>query len=61
MENFPVIKDFYDAGAALEVNEEGLYSKLKELLSLLKRQKKSAQRLNNCTGKMQALLKEQWR
>jgi 3-deoxy-D-manno-octulosonic-acid transferase len=32
MENFPVIKDFYNAGAALEVNEEGLYVKLKELL-----------------------------
>ncbi|OHE55331.1 MAG: hypothetical protein A2027_02375, partial [Thermodesulfovibrio sp. RBG_19FT_COMBO_41_18] len=32
MENFPVIKDFYNAGAALEVNEEGLYAKLKELL-----------------------------
>ncbi len=32
MENFPVIKDFYREGAALEVNEEGLYVKLKELL-----------------------------
>jgi len=32
MENFPVIKDFYNEGAALEVNEEKLYSKLKELL-----------------------------
>jgi len=32
MENFPVIKDFYNEGAALEVNEEGLYAKLKELL-----------------------------
>ncbi|MEW6068906.1 MAG: 3-deoxy-D-manno-octulosonic acid transferase [Nitrospirota bacterium] len=32
MENFPVIKDFYKDGAAIEVEEEGLYSKLKELL-----------------------------
>jgi 3-deoxy-D-manno-octulosonic-acid transferase len=32
MENFPVIKDFYEVGAAIEVNEEELYSKLKELL-----------------------------
>ncbi len=32
MENFPVIKDFYREEAALEVNEEGLYVKLKELL-----------------------------
>jgi 3-deoxy-D-manno-octulosonic-acid transferase len=32
MENFPVIKDFYREGAALEVNEEGLYQKLREFL-----------------------------
>jgi 3-deoxy-D-manno-octulosonic-acid transferase len=32
MENFPVIKDFYNEGAAFEVNKEGLYAKLKELL-----------------------------
>lgn len=32
MENFPFIKDFYSEGAALEVNEEGLYPKLRELL-----------------------------
>lgn len=32
MENFPFIKDFYHEGAALEVSEEGLYLKLKELL-----------------------------
>jgi 3-deoxy-D-manno-octulosonic-acid transferase len=32
MENFPVIKDFYKEGAAIEVGEEGLYSKLRELL-----------------------------
>jgi 3-deoxy-D-manno-octulosonic-acid transferase len=32
MENFPVIKDFYKEGAAIEVGEEGLYSKLIELL-----------------------------
>jgi 3-deoxy-D-manno-octulosonic-acid transferase len=32
MENFPVIKDFYREGAAFEVNEEGLYQKLRELL-----------------------------
>jgi 3-deoxy-D-manno-octulosonic-acid transferase len=31
MENFPVIKDFYEVGAAIEVKED-LYSKLKELL-----------------------------
>ncbi len=34
MENFPFIKDFYYEGAALEVSEEGLYLKLKELLLL---------------------------
>lgn len=33
MENFPVIQDFYKVGAAIEVREEELYSKLKELLS----------------------------
>ncbi|MEW6586245.1 MAG: 3-deoxy-D-manno-octulosonic acid transferase [Nitrospirota bacterium] len=33
MENFPVIKEFYRAGAALEVPEEELFSTLKELLS----------------------------
>ena len=32
MENFPVIKDFYRAGAALELNEEELYLRLRELL-----------------------------
>jgi len=32
MENFPIIKDFYTEGAAIEVNEEMLYPKLKELL-----------------------------
>ena len=32
MENFPIIKDFYKEGAALEVNEEGLFSRLRELL-----------------------------
>ncbi|MEW6419396.1 MAG: 3-deoxy-D-manno-octulosonic acid transferase [Nitrospirota bacterium] len=32
MENFTVIKDFYREGAAFEVNEEGLYQKLRELL-----------------------------
>jgi len=34
MENFPFIKDFYHEGAALEVSEESLYLKLKELLLL---------------------------
>lgn len=33
MENFPFIKDFYSEGAAIEVNEEELYLKLKELIS----------------------------
>jgi len=32
MENFPVIKDFYTEGAAIEVREDELYSTLKELL-----------------------------
>ena len=32
MENFPVIKDFYMAGAALDLNEGELYLKLRELL-----------------------------
>jgi 3-deoxy-D-manno-octulosonic-acid transferase len=32
MENFPVIRDFYKEGAAIEVSEGGLYSQLKELL-----------------------------
>jgi 3-deoxy-D-manno-octulosonic-acid transferase len=32
MENFPFIKDFFREGAALEVNEDSLYSKLRELL-----------------------------
>jgi 3-deoxy-D-manno-octulosonic-acid transferase len=32
MENFPFIKDFYRDGAALEVNEDGLYPTLRELL-----------------------------
>lgn len=33
MENFPVIEDFYKEGAAIEVNEDGLYSKLGALLA----------------------------
>jgi len=32
MENFPIIKDFYTEGAAIEVNEEMLCPTLKELL-----------------------------
>jgi 3-deoxy-D-manno-octulosonic-acid transferase len=32
MENFPLIKEFYSEGAALEVNAEGLYMKLRDLL-----------------------------
>ena len=32
MENFPIIRDFYNAGAALEADEKELYSQLKELL-----------------------------
>jgi 3-deoxy-D-manno-octulosonic-acid transferase len=32
MENFPVIRDFYRAGAAIEVDENNLYAELKELL-----------------------------
>lgn len=32
MENFPVIRDFYTEGAAIEVREDELYSTLKELL-----------------------------
>ncbi len=32
MENFPVIGDFYREGAAVEVSEDGLYTKLKEML-----------------------------
>jgi 3-deoxy-D-manno-octulosonic-acid transferase len=32
MENFPVIRDFYAAGAAIEVDEDNLYAKLRELL-----------------------------
>jgi 3-deoxy-D-manno-octulosonic-acid transferase len=32
MENFPVIRDFYTEGAAIEVREDELYSTLKELI-----------------------------
>jgi len=32
MENFPVIQDFYNGGAAIHVSEEGLPSMLRELL-----------------------------
>jgi 3-deoxy-D-manno-octulosonic-acid transferase len=32
MENFPIIKNFYKTSAAFEVDEKGLYSKLRELL-----------------------------
>jgi 3-deoxy-D-manno-octulosonic-acid transferase len=32
MENFPVIGDFYQEGASVEVSEDGLYTKLKEML-----------------------------
>jgi 3-deoxy-D-manno-octulosonic-acid transferase len=32
MENFPVIRDFYKAGAALEANQGDLYAQLKRLL-----------------------------
>jgi 3-deoxy-D-manno-octulosonic-acid transferase len=33
MENFPVIEDFYHEGASVKVSEDGLYTKLKEMLS----------------------------
>jgi len=32
MENFPVIRDFFKAGAAIETDENNLYAELKELL-----------------------------
>ncbi|MBI5204187.1 MAG: 3-deoxy-D-manno-octulosonic acid transferase [Nitrospirae bacterium] len=32
MENFPFAKEFYEKGAAIEVDESGLFNKLKELL-----------------------------
>ena len=32
MENFPVIREFYNAGAALEVSAENLHAALRELL-----------------------------
>ena len=32
MENFPFAKEFYEKGAAIEVDEPGLFNKLKELL-----------------------------
>ena len=39
MENFPVIKDFYDAGAAVMADEKELFSTLKELLLFPERAK----------------------
>jgi 3-deoxy-D-manno-octulosonic-acid transferase len=44
MENFPFIEDFYSEGAALEVNEEGLYPKLRELLLSPERAKEMGSR-----------------
>ena len=41
MENFPFIKDFYRKGAAFEVDEDGLYSKLRELLLLPEKAKET--------------------
>jgi 3-deoxy-D-manno-octulosonic-acid transferase len=41
MENFPFIKDFYREGAAFEVDENGLYSKLRELLLLPEKAKET--------------------
>ncbi len=41
MENFPFIKDFYREGAAFEVDEDGLYSKLRELLLLPEKAKET--------------------
>jgi len=41
MENFPFIKDFYREGAAFEVDENGLYSKLRELFLLPEKAKKT--------------------
>ena len=41
MENFPFIKDFYREGAAFEVDEDGLYSKLRELLFLPEKAKET--------------------
>ena len=32
MENFPVIEDFYHAGAAIRVNERSLFHTVEELL-----------------------------
>ena len=41
MENFPFIKDFYREGAAFEVDENGLYPKLRELLLLPEKAKET--------------------
>jgi 3-deoxy-D-manno-octulosonic-acid transferase len=32
MDNFPIIQEFYHAGAAVQVNEDGLSTALRELL-----------------------------
>ena len=51
MENFPVIKDFYNAGAAFEINEATLYSKLRELLASPEKAKEAGSKAKELYGK----------
>jgi 3-deoxy-D-manno-octulosonic-acid transferase len=57
MENFPVIKDFYNAGAAFEVNEAKLYSKLRELLASPEKAKEAGSKAKELYGKNSGAVK----
>ena len=53
MENFPFVKEFYEKGAAIEVDESGLFNKLKELLQSPEKEMPPAIRLKNYIMKKQ--------
>jgi len=59
MENFPVIQDFYNEGAAIHVKEEGLPHILRELLHSPEKAKEIGIVAQRIYQKIQALLKRQ--
>jgi len=62
MENFPFAKEFYEKGAAIEVDESGLFNKLKELLQSPEKRNaagnKAKELYNEKAGAVERALKE---
>ncbi|MDO9287300.1 MAG: 3-deoxy-D-manno-octulosonic acid transferase, partial [Thermodesulfovibrionales bacterium] len=62
MENFPFAKEFYEKGAAIEVDESGLFNKLKELLQSQEKRNavgnKAKELYNEKAGAVERAIKE---